>query len=70
MNPEKKCDHCGSDQIVANIRINDGAGLCYKIDWSWILTNVEPLLADLCSECGSVRLHVRTTDRKWLTDNS
>jgi len=33
-----------------------------------VITVTEPLLVDLCRQCGTVlRLHVRNPSRKWVT---
>ena len=66
----KRCPHCGSSSIVANIPVGQTAeagsvGLSYK---AMILIGTEPMLADLCSDCGTIaRLHVRNPERKWRT---
>jgi hypothetical protein len=67
---QDKCPYCGGSEIVANIRISQTAevgkiGLSFKT--AMILVGTEPILADLCSGCGSVtRFHVKNTDRKWM----
>ncbi|WP_214176109.1 hypothetical protein [Geomobilimonas luticola] len=43
-----------------------GTGLEYKT--GMIIRNTEPLLADLCKNCGTVvRFHVKNPDRNWIT---
>ena len=64
------CPLCRSGDIVRNITMSQpvevgSIGLEYKTS---IIRNTEPLLADLCRQCGTVvRLHVKHTDRKWVT---
>jgi hypothetical protein len=67
---QEKCPYCGGSEIVANIRVSQTAevgkiGLSFKM--AKILVGTEPFLADLCNGCGSIRLRVQNTDRKWLT---
>ena len=65
------CDKCGGSDVVQNITISQAVetgtvGLQYTT--AVVLTATEGLLADLCRQCGTVvRLHVKTTDRKWQT---
>ncbi|HEX2966549.1 MAG TPA: hypothetical protein VHO84_12235 [Syntrophorhabdaceae bacterium] len=68
MKPEDKCVYCGKSDMVHDIRVGQTAevgeiGLTYSKS---IIHVTEPLCADLCMSCGSVRLYVRRTDRKWL----
>lgn len=64
------CPHCESKDIQYNIKINLSAeigyaGLAYR---AMVFSSTEPLLSDLCKNCGTViRLHVKNTDRKWNT---
>lgn len=73
MNPGT-CVHCGSVEMVANIPVGQTAetgdvGLTYTT--VIFLDGAEPLLADLCTNCGSVaRLHVVNAARKWQTRNA
>ena len=59
---QEKCPYCGGSKIIANIRISQTAevgkiGLSFKT--AMILVGTEPILADLCSGCGSItRFHV------------
>jgi hypothetical protein len=68
---QEKCLYCGGSEIVANIRVSQTAevakiGLSYKT--AMIVVGTEPILADLCNGCGSItRLHVKNTDRKWIS---
>ncbi len=67
---DDRCPHCGGSDLVEGIRIGltsevGSIGLEYKT--ALVLLGTEPLLADLCRECGSIaRLRVRNVDRKWL----
>ena len=69
----RKCLHCGGTEIVASIHLGKTAeagdvGLTYRT--AIFLDGTEPLLADLCTGCGSVtRLHLANVDRKWQTQN-
>lgn len=64
------CPHCGSKQLVKGIRVRAGGdagnvGLDYY-PARLIFHGREPLLADLCRDCGTVaRMWVQKTDRKW-----
>lgn len=68
---EAPCSHCGSDRIVRGVRLGQEAeagsvGLSYQS--VLILTGTEPLVADLCDECGTVaRLYVRKVGKRWWT---
>ena len=52
-----KCPYCGSADIAQGIRVGQTAE-CGSIGLSYtavlLLTGTEPLLADLCGDCGSV----------------
>ena len=67
-----KCPYCDGSQIVTNIPISKTAecgeiGLSFKA--AMVFVGTEPLLADLCTGCGSItRFHVQNTDRKWITE--
>lgn len=67
----ERCPACGSGNLVRDISMSQSVevgttGLEYKK--GMLLRNTEPLLADLCQQCGTVvRLHVKSTDRKWIT---
>jgi len=71
---KEQCPYCEGHDIVTNVRIGQTAevgkiGLSFKA--ALILVGTEPLLADLCTGCGSVtRLHVQNTDRDWITVGS
>ncbi|MRR53421.1 MAG: hypothetical protein EG822_02775 [Deltaproteobacteria bacterium] len=66
-----KCLTCGSTDIVRNITVSQSVevgstGLEYRT--AVMLIGTEALLADLCTQCGTVlRLHVKNPDRKWIT---
>ena len=66
-----KCPSCGNVKIVQNVHVGltaevGAVGLSYRT--AAILIGTEPLLADVCSECGTVtRLHVGNTKRVWHT---
>ena len=65
-----KWPYCGGSEIITNIRLSQTAeveniGLSFRT--AMILVGTEPILADLCSGCGSItRFHVKNTDRKWM----
>jgi hypothetical protein len=67
---DPKCPCCDGADIVSGVRLGITAeagriGLEYRT--ALILVGTEPLLADICSACGSVvRLRVRNTKRNWL----
>jgi hypothetical protein len=69
-----RCPYCGSSNIVRNILVDQTAdagriGLAYRVRFRVIIP--EQLLTDLCDDCGSVvRTFVRTTGRKWVTDDT
>jgi hypothetical protein len=65
---QEKCPYCGGSEIVANIRIEPGIGkLGLRFKTAMIFVATEPILADLCSGCGSItRFHVKNADRKWM----
>lgn len=64
------CHYCGGRNIQTDISLSLSAevgsvGLDYRS--LVILNSTEPLLADLCDDCGTVlRFHVQTTGRPWL----
>jgi len=67
--PARPCPHCGATDIVRDIEVQKSAeagwvGLDYKALGP--LRGTEPLLADLCRNCGTVcRFHVKNAQRKW-----
>jgi hypothetical protein len=66
----RACTHCGSSDIVTGVKVGPTAevgevGLRYRT--KFLITGTEPLLADLCRQCGTVvRTWVKQTDRNWL----
>ncbi len=66
-----KCLTCGGTDIVRNISVSQSVevgstGLEYRT--AVVITGSEALLADLCTQCGTIlRLHVKNPDRKWIT---
>jgi len=66
-----RCPTCGNSDIVHDISMSQSVevgstGLEYKK--GMLLRGTEPLLADVCSQCGTVvRLHVKNPDRTWIT---
>lgn len=68
-----RCPYCGSSNIVRNIKVDQTAdagriGLAYRA--RFMIITPEQVLADLCDDCGSVvRTFIRTTGRKWVTDD-
>ncbi|TWT95460.1 hypothetical protein [Neorhodopirellula pilleata] len=64
------CIHCNAVAIVPNVSVSQTAeagstGLEYK-GWG-IFTGSEPLLADVCTRCGTInRFYVRNPNRDWL----
>lgn len=64
-----ECMFCKSSNITKKIKITGGggtvhkAGLIYTEKKIWIKT--EPFVADMCNDCGTVRIHVKNTTRNW-----
>ena len=64
------CTHCSNGSITRNVKLDQSndvgtVGLAFKR--AGIFHVSEQLLADLCTECGTVvRFHVRDTDRNWV----
>jgi hypothetical protein len=65
------CPACGSSNVISNVRVRltaetGSVGLAYKT--LGIVIGVEPLLADLCSDCGTVvRFGIKDANHKWWT---
>ncbi len=63
------CPSCGSSEIVDGIRIGmnaEAGAIGLKYQTMLFITGTEPIVADLCSACGTVvRLRVQNTERKW-----
>ena len=70
-NTSANCPSCGSPDVVRNVTMSQpvevgSIGLEYKATLG--IRKTETLLSDLCKQCGTVvRLHVKHTDRKWIT---
>ena len=71
-----KCPVCDGSEIDKDICVSDisgvysdnYAGLCWATKSFFEFTNnqIEPLMADLCTTCGTiVRFHVRNPNRTW-----
>ena len=63
-----RCPNCGATKVKRDISVSsDGkVGLDYRS--AVIFGGCEPILADLCMKCGTIiRLHVRETNRNWIT---
>jgi len=60
-----KCIYCGSSNIENDISVGSGnfkTGLKYV---NFLASQIEWFHADLCKDCGSVRIYVKETNRKW-----
>jgi hypothetical protein len=65
-----KCIYCNSTNLDTNIIVGQTAqperiGLKYQT--KFLVTGVEPFYADLCKDCGSIRLHLKNSDKNWCT---
>ena len=64
------CTHCSNDSITSNVKVlqtNEAGAIGLAFKRAGIFQVSEQLLADLCTECGTVvRFHVRDTDRNWV----
>ena len=67
---DRPCPECGSTQVLRGLSLDQQAdagrlGLSYHA--VGIFRGTEPLVADLCQECGTVvRMYVQNPDRKWV----
>ena len=67
---DKTCSKCKSSEIVCGVSISQSVetgcvGLQYKD--GLLLVGTEPLLADLCTNCGHIeQLYINNTNHKWL----
>ena len=67
--PEQPCPHCGGHDITRGVHVGKTAeaghdGLSYQT--IVFVTGTEPMLADVCTGCGTVtRLWVQNPERKW-----
>ncbi|MGA2554842.1 MAG: hypothetical protein ABSG04_01025 [Verrucomicrobiota bacterium] len=65
------CPECGGADIAKSIGIAKmteagSIGLGYSTDY--FVKASEPLVADLCRNCGTVvRLYVKKVDKRWVT---
>jgi uncharacterized OB-fold protein len=64
-----ECSHCKSTNITTNIKVTGGGGihkpgLMYKEKKVWVKT--EPLVADLCNDCGTIRFYIKNKDKEWI----
>ncbi|MDD4088217.1 MAG: hypothetical protein PHS04_08660 [Tissierellia bacterium] len=60
-----KCIYCGSNRIEKELTVGTGnykTGLKYL---NFVAPQVEWFYADLCKDCGSIRIYVKETDRNW-----
>lgn len=65
-----QCIFCKSTNLQTNIQVGQTAqperiGLKYHT--KFLVIGVEPFLADLCKDCGNIRLHMENNDRNWYT---
>lgn len=75
MADEKKsgCSHCGSANLIRGISVSrtnavGEVGLSHRSTWLGA-KNAEPLLADLCDDCGTVaRLYVEAVGKAWVSN--
>lgn len=61
-----KCTHCGSSNIKKGITIGPGnnkIGLKYT---DCCVPHTEIFHADLCKDCGNIRIYVKETNRNWV----
>jgi len=66
-----KCPYCEATEIERGIQVSDieGSGTGLKAIQRFLSVSdpkIEPVLADLCTSCGTVvRLYVQNPNRKW-----
>lgn len=64
-----KCPYCSSENIIKGVLSSQSAesglvGLRYR---KGIFIGTEPLLYDICCECGTIaRTYVNSADRNWV----
>jgi hypothetical protein len=68
------CSHCQSNALAVGVNIGK------SVDSGWVgpnykdgllLIGTEPLLADLCTNCGHIqRLYVQNPNHKWISETS
>lgn len=77
----KECIYCKSTDLQKNIAVRGSSSIgdegainlfYYSEKKTWIGTNFgwENLLAEVCKQCGSVRIYVENADRNWYEKNS
>jgi len=67
------CPHCGGHDFAVGIHVGlttteiGEVGLDYKKE-GWLSGGTEPLRADLCTACGTVRrFYVANVNHRWTT---
>lgn len=61
----EKCIYCNSTNIEKELTVGSGNSKTGLKHLRFFITNVEWFYADLCKDCGSVRLYVKETERDW-----
>ena len=78
--PKDTCEYCGGSQLINGLLVSASGGsgdvrpglLCKAkkkrfLGWSLERDKREPLFADLCTSCGTVkRLYVKDPKRDWV----
>ncbi|EYE89876.1 hypothetical protein Q428_00475 [Fervidicella metallireducens AeB] len=64
----EKCIYCGSTNLEKDVTVETSlrgsiCGLKYN---SGLLPEHETLHAELCKDCGSVRLYIKDTEHNWI----
>jgi hypothetical protein len=65
-----QCMYCNSTNLHPNIIVGQNAetgGIGLKYHTKFLVLGVEPFYADLCKDCGSIRLHIKNSDKNWCT---
>ncbi len=62
------CIYCKSSNVIKNVIITGGnhmhpTGIVYTERKIW--TKTEPIIGEVCKDCGSIRLYVQNTNRNW-----
>jgi hypothetical protein len=60
-----RCIYCGSSNIQKDVAVGTlkhKAGLKFG---NPLFPEIEDFYADLCKDCGSIRIYVKETDRNW-----
>jgi hypothetical protein len=67
---DARCSHCGGGDFVVGVRVGQSAAamrIGLKFRDGLLLVGTEPIVADLCTTCGTVqRLYVENTKHHWL----